>query len=233
MNSETIILITAAASIGLFHTLLGPDHYLPFVMMARAGKWSVIKTGWVTFLCGLGHVLSSIILGIFGLLFAVTVFDLETIESFRGNMAGWLLIIFGLSYFIWGIHKVYRNKAGHSHLFGTHKHAYHDHDHAQLEDADHVKKETTPWLLFIIFVLGPCEPLIPLLMYPAARNSNSDLVLVTLVFGSVTIITMLTVVLTSVKGLSKIRLQGFEKYVHPISGLTILFCGLAVKFFGL
>lgn len=60
MSQELTILTITAASIGLFHTLLGPDHYLPFIVMAKAGKWSLFKTAWVTFLCGIGHVGSSI-----------------------------------------------------------------------------------------------------------------------------------------------------------------------------
>jgi len=233
VSSESIILITTAASIGFFHTLMGPDHYLPFVMMARARKWTMLKTSWVTFACGIGHVFSSVILGIIGLLLAVAVFDLETIESYRGDFAAWMLIIFGLSYFVWGIHKVYKGKVNHSHLFGSDKHQYHNHDHAKISDHQHAHKETTPWVLFVIFVLGPCEPLIPLLMYPAARNSKLDLLLVTLVFGVVTIVTMMSIVLLSAKGLSKIKTDKFEKYVHPVSGLVILFCGVAVKFLGL
>jgi len=234
MNNESIILLTTAASIGFFHTLMGPDHYLPFVMMARARKWTMLKTSWITFLCGLGHVLSSVVLGVVGLLLAVAVFDLETIESYRGDFAAWMLIIFGLSYFVWGVHRIYRGKASHSHLFGSHKHHYHNHDHDQDHIRDHhTEKETTPWVLFIIFVLGPCEPLIPLLMYPAARNSSMDLALVTLVFGVVTIGTMLTIVILSVKGLSKIRSDRFERFVHPVSGMVILLCGIAIKFLGL
>jgi nickel/cobalt transporter (NicO) family protein len=233
MNSETIILLSTAASIGFFHTLMGPDHYLPFVMLAQARKWTKTKTSWITFICGMGHVLSSVVLGLLGLLLAVAVFDLETIESYRGDFAAWMLIIFGLSYFVWGVHRLYRGKASHSHLFGSHKHQYHNHDHTEISDHQHIKKETTPWLLFIIFVLGPCEPLIPLLMYPAARNSWLDLFLVTTVFGVVTIGTMITIVLLSVKGLSKIRTSGFEKYIHPVSGLVILLCGIAIKFLGL
>ncbi len=36
MSHEIVVLGIAAASIGFFHTLLGPDHYLPFIVMARA-----------------------------------------------------------------------------------------------------------------------------------------------------------------------------------------------------
>lgn len=240
MSSESIILLTTAASIGFFHTLLGPDHYLPFAMMARARNWTAMKTAWVTVICGIGHVLSSVILGLVGIAFAIAVFELEAIESMRGDFAGWMLIIFGLSYFAWGIHNLIRGKLGHTHLFGTHKHRYHghnhEHDHGDSEhshDHKHAHRENTPWLLFVIFVLGPCEPLIPLLMYPAARSSWADVVLVTLIFGVVTIATMLSVVMVSVWGLAKIQLTSFEKYIHPVSGLVIFFCGIAIKFWGL
>ncbi len=71
MAQELSILLTAAASIGFIHTVLGPDHYVPFIMIARARKWSLVKTGWVTFLCGLGHIGSSVLLGLIGIAFGV------------------------------------------------------------------------------------------------------------------------------------------------------------------
>ncbi len=36
-------LITAAVTIGFFHTLFGPDHYVPFIVMSKARKWSFSK----------------------------------------------------------------------------------------------------------------------------------------------------------------------------------------------
>ncbi len=56
MISDQSVLLWTAASLGLLHTLLGPDHYLPFAMMARAGRWSRAKTAFITLACGLGHV---------------------------------------------------------------------------------------------------------------------------------------------------------------------------------
>ena len=40
MTAEMSALVTTAASIGFLHTVLGPDHYLPFIMMSWARKWS-------------------------------------------------------------------------------------------------------------------------------------------------------------------------------------------------
>ena len=67
----------AAASIGFFHTLLGPDHYLPFVMISWARKWSGFKTMIVTFLCGIGHVGSSVVLGLAGVALGIAVNKLQ------------------------------------------------------------------------------------------------------------------------------------------------------------
>ena len=96
MSTELKILAITAASIGLFHTIFGPDHYLPFIMMSWARKWSVLKTAIITFLCGIGHIASSVVLGLIGVAFGLAVNNLVKIESVRGNIAAWLFIAFGL-----------------------------------------------------------------------------------------------------------------------------------------
>ena len=108
MQEFTVIAITAA-SIGFFHTLLGPDHYLPFIVMARARKWSLMRTTCITIACGIGHVLSSVVLGIIGIALGISLNKLGAIESFRGGLAAWLLIAFGLGYFIWGVFRARKN----------------------------------------------------------------------------------------------------------------------------
>ncbi|HRY38037.1 MAG TPA: hypothetical protein P5347_04885 [Smithellaceae bacterium] len=48
MTQEMIILLSTAAFLGFFHTLLGPDHYLPFIFTGKAGQWSMAKKAWIT-----------------------------------------------------------------------------------------------------------------------------------------------------------------------------------------
>ncbi|MDD4213555.1 MAG: hypothetical protein PHR81_01965, partial [Bacteroidales bacterium] len=103
MNTEIIALCATAATLGFLHTLAGPDHYLPFIVMAKAGKWSYPKTIWITILCGLGHVGSSILIGVIGIAFGLAVAKIEIFEGYRGSLAAWLFILFGLVYFIWGL----------------------------------------------------------------------------------------------------------------------------------
>ena len=237
MSSELPVLLLTATSIGFFHTLLGPDHYLPFIVMSKSGNWSLGKTTMITFLSGMGHVLSSVLLGIVGIVFGIAITRLEGFESFRGNLAGWALIAFGLIYFIWGIRRAIRNKP-HQHIHPhldrldhNHKHDHHDqHVHASIEKD---KPSLTPWIIFTIFVLGPCEPFIPLLMYPAARGSVWDVVLVTAAFTGVTILTMMAVVLISAFGVSFLPVNKLERYSHAIAGGTIFLCGASIQFLGL
>jgi len=237
MSKELGVLIATAASLGFFHTLLGPDHYLPFIMMSWARKWSGLKTAFITFLCGLGHIASSIVLGFLGILLGWAVKGLEGFESFRGNIAAWLLIAFGFAYMIWGLRQAIKNKTHehtHAHLDKfVHKHVHsHQNGHVHVHDEKgHVSM--TPWILFIIFIFGPCEPLIPILMYPAAQNSNFELIIVTLVFGIITISTMLGAVLLARKGINLLRLEKMHRFSHLIAGTSILLCGLAIQFLGL
>jgi ABC-type nickel/cobalt efflux system permease component RcnA len=234
---ELALLIPTAASIGLIHTVLGPDHYLPFIVMARARKWSLLKTAGITFLCGLGHIGSSVLLGLGGIVFGIAVTKLKFVESVRGSIAAWLLIAFGLVYFIWGLRRALRNRP-HRHWHSHGDEGSHDHEHRHIENHTHVHERDgavnlTPWILFTIFVFGPCEPLIPLVMYPAARHSSLGVVLVTAVFGGVTIATMLGVVLLSSLGVNLLPIGRLERYTHALAGAAILLCGVAIKFFGL
>ena len=234
---ELIVITITAASIGLLHTLLGPDHYLPFIVMARARKWSLVKTTCITALCGAGHVLSSIILGIIGIALGISINKLGAIESFRGGLAAWLLIAFGAGYFIWGVIRARKSRPHvHWHAHGDtsmpiHKHT-HSKDHLHLHKGEKAKN-LTPWILFTIFVFGPCEPLIPLLIYPAAKSSIFGLVLVMSVFGVVTIATMLSIVILLSLGANLLPMGRLERYTHALAGATICLCGIVIRFLGL
>lgn len=205
--------------------------------MSRARKWSLVKTTVITALCGAGHVLSSIILGIIGIALGISINKLGVIESFRGGIAAWLIIAFGVGYFVWGLFRARRNRPH------VHWHAHEDmssqiHKHTHSKDHLHVHKgesakNLTPWILFTIFVFGPCEPLIPLLMYPAAKNSIFGLVLVTIVFSVVTIVTMLGIVIFLSLGANLLPMGRLERYTHALAGATICICGIAIKFLGL
>ncbi len=234
MNDKILLLSLTAAFTGFIHTLAGPDHYLPFIVLARARQWSFIRTAWITFLCGLGHVSASLIIGLIGVALGT---GMEHIERFRGSVAAWILIIFGLVYMLWGIYRALSNKK-HKHFHIHNDGILHEHEHRHMNDHDHGHQAEkafnyTPWVLFIIFVLGPCELLIPQLMVPASEKNLFGVVVIALVFSVFTIITMLTVVLLSAYFLKSAPFGRLEKYAHALAGAIILLSGLAIVLLGL
>ncbi len=235
--NELSLLLLSAASLGIGHTLLGPDHYLPFIVLSKARSWSRGRTLWITFISGLGHVGSSVILGAVGIALGVSLHRLEAIEAGRGNLVGWMLILFGGLYTIYGIFK-YVRRGGHVHLpaFLRPKAIRHRHLGIREEDVQENAEDVaklTPWILFLIFVFGPCEVLIPVLMFPAAEMNGMGIALVAIVFGIATVGTMLFVVLLGYQGVSLVRLKGREHVMHLVAGLVILSAGLGMQFLGL
>jgi sulfite exporter TauE/SafE len=136
---------------------------------------------------------------------------------------------------MWAVRKLWRDKP-HVHEHG-HDASGHAHEHTHQGEHVHVhdmsKKATTAWALFVIFVFGPCEPLIPILMYPAAKNSWTDLIAVTATFGFVTLATMIGMVFLCRAGVNLTVFKKLHKFGHIIGGIAILLCGLAVAVLGL
>ena len=106
------ILIGTAATLAWFHAVIGVDHSIPFVVLGRSRGWSLRRTLFITGLCGLAHVGSSVLLGGGGIVLGVAVERLDWVETVRGELAAWLLIGFGLGYAAWAFR---RNFRGHRH----------------------------------------------------------------------------------------------------------------------
>lgn len=235
MELSLQVITGTAAFLALTHTFIGVDHYLPFVVLARARNWSWKRLAAVVTICGLGHVLSSVLLGFVGLALGTAVGSLEGIEASRGALASYLIIAFGLIYMLWGLRSAYRNKSHeHSHVHAdgvVHEHL-HDHHGGHGHPHEAGKRSSVYWALFLVFVFGPCEPLIPLIMYPAAKNSMVGVAWVATVFGVVTIATMLVMTTVLYAGVKRLRWQRFERYSHAAAGFAILTAGLLIVFVG-
>lgn len=232
-DAEPTLLLTAA-TIGVLHTALGPDHYLPFIALARARRWSAARTAAVTALCGLAHIGSSVLLGLAGVALGTALFRLESIEATRGTIAAWLMLGFGLAYAAWGVRRALR--AGHPHVH-VHAHAdgtvhAHPHTHAREHVHPHEARSgaAAAWALFVVFAFGPCEPLIPLLMYPAATAGGAaQIALVVAVFAATTLVTMLAAVFGALALTPGRTLARIAPWEHALAGALIALCGAAMQ----
>jgi sulfite exporter TauE/SafE len=233
MAPDLLALQLSALFLGIVHTALGPDHYLPFIALARARSWSRFETVWITTGCGLVHVSASALLGIVGVWLGWSLADLSFIQASQGRFAAWALIGFGLAYAAWGWRKkgqAHRHTHWHSHADGeVHSHSHnHSSEHAHVHAPAAKGLSVTPWILFTIFIFGPCEALIPLLMVPAASRDVFGLGLVIIAFALGTIATMITLVALGSRGLTALSWAKFELHAHTVAGLVLVACGIAI-----
>lgn len=212
MNKGYFILLASTLSIAFLHSL-APDHWMPFAVIGKAKKWSKVKLMIVTFISGIGHVGSSIIIGGIGIILGFSLSSLKAVESNRGEIGLWLLIGFGVAYMIWGIKKAREYK------------------HEHIDTSAINSKTVTLWTLFAVFVLGPCEPLIPL-MFLATDYGWYGILMTSLVFSAVTIFMMLAQSLLAYFGIQLIRHDIAERYSHAFAGFVIALTGGFIMLIG-
>ena len=232
MQSEIIMLMIAAISVACLHTIIGPDHYLPFIALSKSRGWSFTKTiGW-TVVCGCGHVWSSVLLGLGGAAIGWSLSKVKWMENIRGGIAGWVMLAFGFFYAIWGLYRACKNNP-HKHFDMQEDGSLYvfEHQHGKAVSAQN-RHKVTPWVMFIIFILGPCEPMIPLLYFPAAKNSWSGMILLIIVYTLATLLAMVGMVVLGYKGIAFVETNKLERYVHAMGGLTIFICGVGMLWMG-
>ena len=212
----TTLLLGATASLAIVHALLGVDHSLPFVALGRARGWTLARTLLVTAVCGAGHVASSVAIGVLGVALGIATDALLWLESARGELAAALLIGFGLAYAAWAVWSRLRGRDG-AHL------------HAGADGA----ARATPWALFIVFVLGPCEPLIPLMVVPGIAGDWLTVAAVVGVFGLLTVAVMLLAVAVACSGVGLLAGNRLARHADLAAGLVVAASGAAVLWLGL
>lgn len=230
MNAELTTLFLSTIAISFVHTATGPDHYLPFIFFSRSRKWTLGTTAFWTILCGLGHVLSSVLIGLIGVFLGWQLSKIEAFQEVRGGLASWSLLILGVIYLVWGLIRAYQNRP-HKHFDsydGDDVYVYsHRHGEAVLPQN---KMKVTPWILLAIFIMGPSEPIVPLLFYSGVTHSISEVVMLTIVFTVSTVGTMLGIVILGYYGYSLVKSDVVERYSSAIGGAVVTLAGIGMVF---
>ena len=223
----TTVLLGAAASLAIVHTLIGIDHSLPLAALGRARGWALGRTLLVTGVCGAGHVASSVVLGAAGVGLGVATDSLLRVESARGELAAALLLVFGLAYAAWALGPRRRGRRPAPAPDGRAPGA------GEREPGD--VRGVTAWALFVVFVLGPCEPLIPLMAAPGLAGDWVAVAAVAAVFGILTIGVMLAAVAAAWYGMGWLGRPGLAggRFAHAAAGFVAAASGAAVLWLSL
>jgi len=116
---------------------------------------------------------------------------------------------------------------GHVHTHG-HTHAG-EHVHVHEDGA----RRITPWVVFRHLRPRPLRADDPGHHVPCRQGNYFNVIIVTAIFGAVTTLSMLAVVLGASLGLRSIPLKPWDRYSHALAGATLFLCGAAMQFLGL
>lgn len=230
MNSAALTTIAATGfTVAFFHAAI-PTHWLPFVLAARARKWTTGKTLAVTIFAGLGHVGLTTVLGL-----AIAWFGFQLDEKLGRAFpwtAGGALILIGLYY-------IFRQLLGkgicHHAVPGSEHHASeecgteteHSHWEHELEGSDIVSARRSDWAaiggLFLMLTLSPCEGFLPVYLSGVKFGWHGFIVLsAILALGALAGMTLFTSL--ALVGLARFKVRYFERWEAGLLGT--LFCVL-------
>ena len=206
MNSTFFASIAATGfAVAFLHAAL-PTHWLPFVLVGRAQKWSTSRTLGVTLLAGLGHVGLTMVLGL-----ALVVAGLALQPSLGGVfhwIVGGLMVAVGVFYVLRGRHSHAMPEA--SRTYGSDKAAI--------------------AALVTLLTLSPCEAFLPYYLAGMEHGWQAFLLL-SLVLLAATSAGMLIFTALSLAGFKRLGLQWVERYEETILGAALILVGVAVAFF--
>ncbi len=217
-----LALAATAAAFGAVHTTANPAHYLPFVAIGKSHGWGLPKILAFAVACGMGHLLSSVAVGGLGIAFGAGVGEASFLDAVREDIMKWAFLAFAAVYFFFGL-RVSISGRGRMHCCESDVGA---------KKIGGLSDKASFWTLFLIFTLGPCEILAPLVMVPASDGNWEGVCAVVAAFSASTLAAMLACVSAVSLGLNFIKSDTFflRRWGHAIAGAVILLCALALFF---
>ncbi len=233
-SSATLTALAAAGFGAAFLHAAIPTHWLPFVLVGRARRWSRGKTLGVALLAGAGHVAANTALGA-GIAWTGAQFGAGAMEILPWAVGG-LLVAIGL-WFCWrqwrggglchhpvpGGHHRASEDCGHGHE--------HSHFDTELKDSALAEPATGDWAviggLLAMLTLSPCEAFLPVYLLGVPFGLNGYLwlsvILAAATLGAMALFTWLTLL-----GFERFRLQNLEQREAGLLGAIFVALGLIV-----
>ncbi len=227
--NEAVLTTIAITGFGVafFHAAI-PTHWLPFVLTARAQRWSHARTLAITAFAGSGHVLFTALLGLFIAWFGIVLN--EKIGNWFPRIAGTALLLLGLFYIL---RQVITKGHPHTHLLGGHAHAHeadeHDHYHEH-ERPRPVSDRTAITGLLALLTFSPCEAFLPIYA-SGVRYGWAGFALLTAILSIGCVTGMVIFTALTLAGVRKIKLGLLEKYESGLMGFLLCVIGVLIILF--
>ncbi len=199
-------IIIGSLFISLLHAVI-PNHWLPVLAIGKKQGWSLAETTRITFIAGIAHVISTIIIGI--LLGLIGGELTEHIEDFTRIIGSSILILIGL-YFV-------------------RQHYTHHHFQLQKEKLEKKNKTSVILALVIAMFLSPCMEIEAYFLLAGTRGWHV-MAGIAVMYSIITIAGMLIWIRVVYKGLLKLNWHKWEHNAGIITGLILIITGI-ISFF--
>ncbi|MES2374480.1 MAG: hypothetical protein V4557_18025 [Bacteroidota bacterium] len=199
-------ILVGSILLSLLHAVI-PNHWLPVLAIGRKENWSIGEVTKVTFLSGLAHALSTIIIGIVLGLLSIQLSD--SIEYFTKLVAPVLLIAMG-TFFIYQHHR-------------------HKHFHLHEVPKPSLSKTKVILALVIAMFLSPCMEIEAYFLLAGTRGIWAVLLIAGL-YLIISVSGMVLWVRLAYKGILKLNWHTLEHNAGIITGWTLVITGILSSF---
>lgn len=201
-----IQIITGSLLISLLHAVI-PNHWLPVLAIGKKEGWSLPETLNITFVSGLAHVVSTVIIGL--LLGMIGAELSEVMEQFTRVIAPAILILLGF-YFV-------------------RQHYTHHHFEVDKQNLKEKSKGKIILALVVAMFLSPCMEIEAYFLLAGAKGWWV-MAGIALLYAIITLTGMLIWVQLAYKGLLKLNWHSLEHKAGIITGATLIVTGI-ISFF--
>lgn len=226
-SRSLLLLFVAAGTLALGHSIL-PDHWLPFAVVARTNRWSILRTVRTSFMAAVGHVVASAVLG--AIIVAIGVQFRGFVERQQSRVVGTILILTGLAFLVWTLARRGHHH-DHNHDHG-HAHPHDDHDHGGKTDPRAGGNSPSPMRRFaVLAVLGaaatPDLTILPVFLAASAVGVAAA-VGVLVFYALVSIVTFVGFTVIATLGGYQVEWPWLEQYGDQITAVMLIVIGLLV-----
>ncbi len=201
-----VSIIIGSLLISLLHAVI-PNHWLPVLAIGKKEGWTLAETTRITFIAGMAHVVSTVIIGI--LLGLISGELSNNIEHFSHIVAPAILVLIGL-YFV---------------------KQHYSHHHFHLENKQLQKKTKSSIILALVtaMFLSPCMEIEAYFLLAGERGWQM-MAAVASMYSVITITGMLLWIRIVYKGMIKLNWHKWEHNAGIITGVVLIATGI-VSFF--
>lgn len=199
-------IITGSLIISLLHAVI-PNHWLPVLAIGKKEGWSLAETSRITFIAGLAHVVSTVLIGV--LLGLIGEELAQHIDQFTRVIAPAILILIGF-YFV-------------------RQHYKHHHFHVEKGLIEKNTKGSIITALVIAMFLSPCMEIEAYFLLAGTKGWGM-MAMIAALYSVITITGMLIWVRIVYKKLLKLNWHKWEHNAGIITGIVLIITGL-ISFF--